>query len=335
MFKFVEKLCGLGFPKIRIGALAALIVGSGLFASCDFIKGLSGGYTAYTEDIEYLIHEKGTGDLPKEDMMVKLHFKMYKQSEGKEDSLLSQSYTNPQNPKGLPLGVPVKGAPGIDDVLKNFRVGDSVTVRVPFSKFTPPGQPLPPGVVASDKVKLTFKIVAFATQEEYKREMQSLQEEAQKEMMAKIQASKLKDEEVIKAYLEKNQLKAERSPDGLYYIIEKQGTGAQPVSGEQVTVHYEGRLLADGSKFDASYDRGEPFKTIIGQGMVIEGWDKGIPLLKVGGKGTLIIPSSMAYGEMERPGIPANSILTFKVELLKTEKAPEVATSGAGGVNGQ
>ncbi len=96
----------------------------------------------------------------------------------------------------------------------------------------------------------------------------------------------------------------------------KVGTGAEAISGKSITVHYTG-TLTDGTKFDSSVDRGEPFTFNLGAGEVIEGWDKGFAGMKVGGKRKLTIPSDMAYGERGAgASIPPNSTLLFEVELL-------------------
>lgn len=95
----------------------------------------------------------------------------------------------------------------------------------------------------------------------------------------------------------------------------QEGTGPEVKSGDTITIHYLG-TLEDGTKFDSSYDRGEPFQTQIGVGQVIEGWDKGVIGMKVGGKRKLTIPASMAYGDRDLPGIPAGSTLIFQVELV-------------------
>jgi peptidylprolyl isomerase len=103
---------------------------------------------------------------------------------------------------------------------------------------------------------------------------------------------------------------------GLQYIIVEEGTGPSPEPGDLVQVHYTG-LLEDGTTFDSSYDRGEPIQFPLGQGIVIPGWDEGITLLKVGGKGKLIIPPELAYGEAGAGGvIPPNATLYFEVELV-------------------
>ncbi|PFH48279.1 hypothetical protein AMATHDRAFT_76805 [Amanita thiersii Skay4041] len=90
-----------------------------------------------------------------------------------------------------------------------------------------------------------------------------------------------------------------------------------PKKGDTVTIHYVGTLL-DGKKFDSSRDRNEPFKTKIGVGKVIRGWDEGVPQLSLGQKATLTISSDYAYGaDGFGKIIPPNSTLKFEVELLK------------------
>lgn len=94
------------------------------------------------------------------------------------------------------------------------------------------------------------------------------------------------------------------------------GSGAEAKAGDEVKVHYSG-TLTDGTKFDSSFDRNEPFEFTLGAGQVIEGWDKGFAGMKVGGKRKLTIPASMGYGDREIGPIPANSTLIFEVELLE------------------
>ena len=104
---------------------------------------------------------------------------------------------------------------------------------------------------------------------------------------------------------------------GLQYIEVEAGTGATPKAGDTVAVHYTG-TLEDGTKFDSSYDRGQPFEFVLGRGQVIAGWDEGIALMQVGGKARLIIPPELAYGNRAVGGvIPANSTLIFEVELVE------------------
>jgi peptidylprolyl isomerase len=97
----------------------------------------------------------------------------------------------------------------------------------------------------------------------------------------------------------------------------KVGTGAEATAGKTVTVHYVG-TLTNGSKFDSSRDRNQGFTFRLGAGQVIEGWDKGVAGMKVGGVRKLTIPPELGYGTRGYPPvIPGNSTLLFEVELLE------------------
>jgi peptidylprolyl isomerase len=106
--------------------------------------------------------------------------------------------------------------------------------------------------------------------------------------------------------------------DGLQMQDEIVGTGQEVKSGDTVTVNYLG-TLTNGTKFDSSYDRNQPFTTQIGVGQVIKGWDEGIVGMKVGGKRKLIIPPSLGYGAQTAGSIPPNSTLVFEVELVSVK----------------
>jgi FKBP-type peptidyl-prolyl cis-trans isomerase len=105
-------------------------------------------------------------------------------------------------------------------------------------------------------------------------------------------------------------------PGGLKYAVLKEGSG-ETAGHQEVSVHYTG-WLENGTKFDSSLDRGEPFKFVVGHGDVIKGWDEGVKGMKVGEKRQLVVPPDMGYGASGTPGgpIPPNATLTFEVELL-------------------
>jgi FKBP-type peptidyl-prolyl cis-trans isomerase len=109
-----------------------------------------------------------------------------------------------------------------------------------------------------------------------------------------------------------------KSEGGLSYTIVKEGADKRTVAkGDQVQAHYTG-WLTDGTKFDSSLDRGQPFPVTVGVGMVIPGWDQGLQGMKVGETRRLYIPSKLAYGESGTPGgpIPPNADLVFEVTIM-------------------
>jgi peptidyl-prolyl cis-trans isomerase A (cyclophilin A) len=108
----------------------------------------------------------------------------------------------------------------------------------------------------------------------------------------------------------------EKTESGLRYQFIQRGEGKQAVAGKTVSVHYEGSLES-GKVFDSSYPRKKPIEFPLGQGNVIEGWDEGIALLRVGDKARFVIPSHLGYGSRGAGGaIPPNATLIFDVELM-------------------
>ena len=120
-----------------------------------------------------------------------------------------------------------------------------------------------------------------------------------------------KNEQEIKDYIAKNNLVAQRSNSGLYYIITNPGTGTQPIATSNVTVAYKG-YFTNGKEFDKSSDSGISF----GLNQVIKGWTEGIPYFKTGGSGILLIPAHLGYGSKSNGPIPGGSVLIFDVKLI-------------------
>ncbi|MEO7727474.1 MAG: FKBP-type peptidyl-prolyl cis-trans isomerase [Burkholderiales bacterium] len=111
-------------------------------------------------------------------------------------------------------------------------------------------------------------------------------------------------------------MSATTTASGLVYEDLAVGDGAEAAPGQRVTVHYTG-WLTNGTKFDSSKDRDDPFEFHLGQGQVIKGWDEGVTGMKVGGKRKLTIPPELGYGARGAGGvIPPNATLVFEVELL-------------------
>lgn len=165
--------------------------------------------------------------------------------------------------------------------------------------------PLPPFIKPNTNLTFELRLTDISTLEEL-------------QAKAKEEAAKMADveNENIKNYLSENNITTPPMQSGLYYIELKKGKGAKAEAGKTVKVHYTGTIL-DGTKFDSSLDRNEPFEFLLGQGGVIQGWEEGIAYMQAGGKAKLIIPSFLAYGAQERgPVIKPFSTLVFEVELL-------------------
>ncbi len=120
-----------------------------------------------------------------------------------------------------------------------------------------------------------------------------------------------KDITKIEKYLTDNNLTAQSTASGLHYIIEEEGTGGHPNINSKVKVFYKGYFL-DKKTFDQTGT--DPIQFPLAN--VITGWQEGIPLFQKGGKGVLLLPSSLGYGSAPPPGIPSNSVLIFDVELV-------------------
>ncbi|RYY19732.1 MAG: hypothetical protein EOO36_05120, partial [Cytophagaceae bacterium] len=221
-----------------------------------------------------------------------------------------------------------KGMP--DEAFSLLQPGDSAVFRFNAdSLFKPQGRPVPAFLKRSGNViVINVKADKLITQQEEAAMEQTLQqkmmEQQQKQMLAYAETQNKKDEVTLQDYLKKNNLTPTgKTPGGVYYIITQPGTGAKPKAGQQVSLQYKGTLLS-GKEFDSSAKHGgQPFAYAAGRGQVIPGWDEGVSMLSKGAKATLLVPSSLAYGERGAGAdIPANSPLRFDVELIDIKDAP-------------
>jgi len=119
------------------------------------------------------------------------------------------------------------------------------------------------------------------------------------------------NDQEIQAYIADNNLTAQKSNSGLYYVIDNPGTGIQPTTTDNVSVAYKG-YFSDGTVFDQSDANGISFNLQ----QVIAGWTEGITYFKEGGSGILLIPSSLGYGNNGRSSIPGGAVLIFDIELI-------------------
>ncbi len=253
----------------------------------------------------YIIEQaKGEGLKIDSGNMVKLHFSVALV----DGTPLFSSYDRPE-PLKFQYGKRFD-TPGFDEAIGKMRAGTKAMVIVPSAVgFAEKGQGniVPP----YSTLVYTVEILEVQAKTDYEKEQaeKKLKDDQMKENDKKNEAS------LLQKYLDDNKIKVKPTASGLYFIEKIKGTGEQAVAGKTVSVHYTGTLL-DGKKFDSSVDRNEPFEFMLGQGQVIKGWDEGIALMKVGGKATLLIPSSIAYGDRDMGVIPPYSSLVFDVELL-------------------
>jgi FKBP-type peptidyl-prolyl cis-trans isomerase FkpA/FKBP-type peptidyl-prolyl cis-trans isomerase FklB len=159
--------------------------------------------------------------------------------------------------------------------------------------------------------------------EDLQKAMTALQQETMKKAQETAEKTKKEGDD----FLAKNKTQEgwKTTASGLQYKVEKEGEGASPKETDTVKVHYTG-TLTNGTKFDSSVDRGQPAEFPVNG--VIKGWTEALQLMKPGGKMKLAIPPDLAYGPSGRPGIPANSVLLFDVELLAVQPAKAAGPAG-------
>lgn len=215
------------------------------------------------------------------------------------------------NNKPVPFQVQAPSFKG--DPIEGFMkmvAGDSVLLRLPVDSLIKQQKQLMPGMKSGDWLNYEVVLISVLSDEEFKKEQDS-----------KLNAQKDIDDQLMQAYFKSNNIKAMRTPSGLYYTISKEGVGENAKKGQTVSVNYTGKLLGSDKPFDSNTDpefkHPEPFSVVLGNGGVIKGWEEGLALMKKGTKGTLYIPSGLAYGAQDRsPTIPPNSILVFDMDIL-------------------
>lgn len=160
-------------------------------------------------------------------------------------------------------------------------------------------------------------------------EMQAAIQKLQENMRKKSTEEGEKNKKDGLAFLDKNKSEKDvkTTSSGLQYIVMKEGEGKSPALTDSVVAHYKGTLI-DGKEFDSSYTRGQPAEFPVSG--VIKGWTEALQMMKKGGKMKLFIPPDLAYGEIPRPGIPANSVLVFEVELMDIKTAAATPAKKAG-----
>ncbi|MEX2513972.1 MAG: FKBP-type peptidyl-prolyl cis-trans isomerase [Cyclobacteriaceae bacterium] len=303
--------------SLILGVLVIVI--STMFYSCQKKKTTSDG-------IEYKYINEGN-DKTKDGDFVLYQFIAKTSS----DSVFISSYDQPIPPY-LQHSDTAETRTGIDEIFLNLNNGDSIEINATAEQiFTAQG--VPPFLKNDDRVTINIGVINVVEEEIFEDYFNDLVAEQQKKQAAEAETKLEDDIKTIENYISENNLEADRTESGLFYVIEEEGDGEKVEQGNKISVNYTGYVM-DGTVFDTSLESKakesntyneerpyEPFTFAVGQGMVIPGWDEGLQLLKNGSKAKFLIPSTLAYGPSQRGEvIKPNSILIFDVEVTDVQK---------------
>lgn len=300
-------------------ALAVLFTGATTMSSCQKTK------VTEKDGIEYTYIKEGSAKATNG------NFLLYNlQITTADDSVIYTTAEQPM-PGYLQANDSLPTNNGMDEIFLHLRKGDSIafksTAKIIF------GENVPPFLKPEDVVKVNLG--AFEEMDEagiqayFEKAMAGEDSKKAERAIAQLAA----EVSTIEAYAKEKGLTLQKTENGLYYVIEQEGTGAAVTPGTTMYVNYAGYLL-DGTLFDTSFPdiakannafvEGRdyaPLPVNVGMGQVIPGWDEGLLLLKNGSKAKFLIPSPLAYGEAGAGAmIPANSPLVFDVEVTDVQK---------------
>ena len=270
---------------------------------------------------EYKIVRKGNGPSFINNHYIFMNMDYYYE----EDSLLFTS-----TEKGIPVTLQFTDTVWdkngqIYQGLKRLKVGDSAIFKVNCADLYEVSfrGNIPYGLNPFSDITVYIGITDMMTATEF-RKWQANLFETQKELLKADREQQLfEDIALIDLYLEESGLIAMELESGIRYIMHDEGNGIKPEKQDRVVIHYTGYLL-DGTKFDSSYDKQEPFEFILGTANIIQGWQQSVAEMSIGSKYTFYIPSSLAYGEVGLGEIIGpNTVIVFDMELLDIKKKGE------------
>jgi FKBP-type peptidyl-prolyl cis-trans isomerase FkpA len=286
--------------KLALGTLAGLM----LLVSCNSVdfKKTKGG-------MPYKLFPGSGKEKSAVGNVLKLNFKRQL-----NDSVMYTSYNT------MPVYVPVSGESqpyDITELLLGLAKGDSIYATQlvdSFMKKNPQG--IPPTWKKGDKMITSIKILeVFKTQQDAQKD-----EEQERANFAKA------EDATLSSYMTKNNIKAQKTPGGVYVEVLENGTGVPVVAGKTVSVMYKGTTFR-GTTFDTNMDSSkghtEPLTFAVGQRQMIPGFDEGVQLLKVGDHARMYLPSMLAYGPQPPPGINPFENLIFEVKVLNVTETPQ------------
>ena len=219
------------------------------------------------------------------------------------------------------------------EILSLLRKGDSAVVVMLVDslirKFGEQG--LPPYFKKKDKITISFRVLDLFASETLLAADREAEQNKEKEREVKA----------VEGYLADNKINAEKTAKGTYVVVQTLGDGPQVDSGKQISVRYTGKFFPSGKTFESNMTGpgNEPYKFVVGQAQIIQGWDDGLRKFKKGGKGSLYVPAFLAYGQ--NPGGPSHKPfenLIFDVEIVDVTDAPKTPAQPAypqGGQGGQ
>lgn len=298
--------------RILTTILAASVL---LLTSCNKYEKTKSG-------MKYKITSAGSKEKAKEGNVVKFNLEL--KIAGK-DTVLTSTYNN------VPAFILVDSAKMpkhyFTEVINKLGKGDklefvlSVDTLVKINMIPGYDKQFKKGGTINGKMEvLTVFADAKAAQSDYEKEMKTAQEKQRVKTEKESAGEIAKENKNIEKYIADNKFKTQKSPAGVYVVIEKEGTGAKADTGRQVMVMYKGYTL-DGKVFDKNVDADathkEPLPVVLGMHGVIPGWEEGLKYFAKGSKGKIIIPFMQAYGAQgSPPAIPAYATLVFDIEVV-------------------
>lgn len=263
----------------------------------------------------YKIDQEGNGYYPKKGDYIMMNYiaklpngTVYDRSEINDPFIFQQGYRQVVD--------------GWDAGIIQFKAGSKGKLLIP-SKFAYGSVGVGTKIPPNTPIFLDIELIKFMTPTEYDNYMMEKERAEQLAFEDKMKKQKEADKMLIKSYVQLKKINASQTKSGVYYEIEKKGKGDNIKIGDKVEIVYYGYLLNE-KLFDFGSEKGRNFKFVVGKKKVIEGLDEAILQFKPNAKGTIIIPSHLAYGpryiQEKDIDIPANSVLVFKIKVEKVEK---------------
>jgi FKBP-type peptidyl-prolyl cis-trans isomerase len=321
---------------LTIALIGAAIIGN---TGCN-----KGGDFKKTHGLEYKVVKAGTGRMAKLGDVVEFHIIANVDTldpTTKKTNSLEVGNTYKQGRAAMTRVQEIKQSGQFQSLFPMLKAGDSAIVHISCDTLLqsiPPEQRMrvPSWLKAGNRIVINLKMVSVMSEDEAKKAQQAEQQKMQDEAKAKAEQQMPIDDKILQDYFAKNNIKAQKTASGLYYTIQKPGSGEQIAANQTVSVKYTGKTL-DGKAFDSNIDTTvghhgtDPLTFPVGQGQMIPGMDEGVALLKKGSKATFYMPSPLAYGEHSpSPNIAPNSILVFDVEVTDVKAAKPQGPGGMG-----